>query len=69
MPCLREGFDTMKSKKYPNPGSEEAVKRGCTCAVWDNCRGKGIGGDGKQFGWWITVDCLLHGSKPKEVKK
>nr|DAG02338.1 MAG TPA: hypothetical protein [Myoviridae sp. ctRci5] len=45
----------------PNPGSDAAIKMGCTCPVLDNARGKGIMGDGEKHGYWITSDCLLHG--------
>lgn len=44
----------------PAPGSKEAVDNGCTCAIMDNCYGKGIGGDGARWGWWITQGCPLH---------
>ena len=47
-----------------NPGSKEAGNEGCTCATMDNCYGKGRGQDGEQFGWWISGNCPLHGSKP-----
>ncbi|RMH21580.1 MAG: hypothetical protein D6698_02475 [Gammaproteobacteria bacterium] len=50
----------MKSK-VPNPGSEEAVKRGCTCPVLDNAFGKGYMG---QPGVFVQVaDCPIHGLK------
>lgn len=61
--------EEMTKKRTPNPGSDAAVKKGCTCAVWDNCRGKGRGGNGKKWGWWVTADCPLHGSKTQEEKK
>lgn len=46
----------------PNPGSDEAIKQGCLCAVMDNCHGRGCGRseDGKPL-FWITGDCPLHG--------
>lgn len=47
----------------PNPGSDAAIKQGCTCPVYDNARGKDIGGNGEKHGWWITADCPLHGKK------
>jgi hypothetical protein len=47
----------------PNPGSDEAVKRGCTCPRMDNCRGAGVYGDGEKNGWWISEGCHLHASK------
>lgn len=53
--------------KPPNPGSDEATKLGCTCAVMDNRRGAGIpSADGPLF--WISYDCPLHGANSKEVK-
>ena len=48
----------------PNPGSDEAVARGCTCPVLDNEHGLGADGTGKTF--WITTGCPLHGRKQKE---
>ena len=47
----------------PNPGSDAAIKQGCTCPVLDNGHGKGVGGDGDKFGWWMSADCPLHGEK------
>jgi len=49
-----------------NPGSDEAIEQGCTCPVLDNGHGKGVGGNGEKFGWWITADCPLHGKKEQE---
>lgn len=54
----------MKQKKaetesYPNPGSDEAIKLGCRCAIWDNFHGAGF--DNGKF--WINEDCPLHGRK------
>jgi hypothetical protein len=46
-----------------NPGSDAAIERGCTCPVIDNGHGRGIMGDGEQFGWWRNQDCPLHGFK------
>ena len=44
----------------PNPGSNEAMKKGCLCAVLDNCHGWGSFdfGMGK---FWVTESCPLHG--------
>jgi hypothetical protein len=46
----------------PNPGSMEAIKHGCICAVLDNehGRGCGLGKDGEPL-FWITAECPLHG--------
>lgn len=46
----------------PNPGSDEAVARGCTCGRIDNHRGQGVHVNGiTQF--WMREDCPLHGTK------
>lgn len=44
------------------PGSPEARKSGCACAVMDNCHGRGRGLDGDKYGWYISGDCPVHGS-------
>lgn len=44
----------------PPPGSKEAVDQGCRCAVWDNHRGRGVGGEGWKYGWYVTEGCPLH---------
>lgn len=41
-----------------SPGSDEAIAKGCICAVLDNGRGKGAYGKPGQF--WITEGCPLH---------
>lgn len=41
-----------------NPGSDEALDRGCTCPVLDN--GHGNPELGKTRGFWITQGCPLH---------
>ena len=44
----------------PNPGSREAVARGCTCAVVAHHNGRGVPPpEGARF--WITLSCPLHG--------
>lgn len=50
--------------KQPNPGSDEAVKKGCTCPVLDNSRGKGWMLQKDLF--WITDGCPLHAPKEKK---
>lgn len=42
----------------PNPGSQEARNKGCTCPVRDNCHGK-FPPYGK-YGWVIVEDCPVH---------
>ena len=46
----------------PPPGSPEAVEQGCTCPVFDNCKGRGCGltdKDGKPL-YYIHKRCPLH---------
>lgn len=49
-----------ESFNQPNPGSDEAAKKGCICARIDNHYGKGRGGNGEKRGWFITCGCPLH---------
>jgi hypothetical protein len=46
----------------PNPGSAEARAQGCICPVLDNVQGRGRGGDGARFGWYVRGDCPVHGT-------
>jgi hypothetical protein len=50
-----------------NPGSDEAIKKGCICPVLDNGHGKGCGwnGDDGNPCFWITEGCPIH---PTEIK-
>jgi hypothetical protein len=50
----------------PNPGSDEAIALGCVCPRYDNCRGRGVMGDGEKNGWWMNEHCPLHGTSSKE---
>lgn len=50
--------------KIPNPGSSDALKQGCTCAVLDNGHGDQALGDIR--GFWITGGCPLHDDNPKQ---
>lgn len=54
--------------KHPNPGSNEALNKGCTCPVLDNGHGKGVqtDSDGKPM-FWINEHCPLH-NQPAESK-
>lgn len=47
-----------ETEKKPNPGSDEAIAAGCTCAVLDNNHGSfaPIPPDG----WWVTLGCPVH---------
>ena len=48
----------------PNPGSEEAIDRGCICPVLDNHHGRGfyadIPGRPRETYFYYTGDCPLH---------
>lgn len=46
-----------KVKKTLNPGSKEAVDKGCLCPILDNHHGKGLG-NGM---FWRNQKCPLHG--------
>lgn len=52
--------------KRLKPGSEEALKKGCTCPVMDNRHGRGIpSGPISPNGpsvtlYWMSEDCPLH---------
>lgn len=56
--------------EIPNPGSDAAIKSGCTCPALDNHHGRGAWRDpsGKPM-FWTVMDCPLHGVKVKEEKK
>lgn len=43
----------------PKPGSDEAIRRGCTCPRMDNARGGGIP---SKYGTlhWVDPTCPLH---------
>ncbi len=53
-------MDKITARQLP-PGSDEAIKHGCTCARWDNRYGRGFRYGGKDNQFWINGDCLLHG--------
>lgn len=49
---------TANPAPVPPPGSDAAIRAGCTCPVLDNAHGAGIGGGL----WWIDSECPLHGA-------
>jgi len=53
--------------RTPNPGSDEAVKLGCTCPVLDNAHGGGALGKPDQF--WVTEGCPLHSTEENHDNK
>lgn len=50
----------MSETIVPNPGSDEAVRRGCTCPQIDNEHGRGYRGGP---GFAISEKCRLHGQR------
>ena len=54
-------------EKIPNPGTEEAIKMGCTCPVIDNNYGKGYMGMKDTFVY--TSNCPVHGDFLKDIKE
>jgi hypothetical protein len=54
----------------PNPGSDEAQKQGCECAVYDNNYGTGFqwGGESTPC-FWINANCPLHGASNERLEK
>jgi hypothetical protein len=56
----------------PNPGSDEAILRGCTCPVIDNAHGKGyMGGAKGSDGYTLfvyTCGCPVHAPHPAQER-
>lgn len=55
--------EPMAAINKPNPGSKEAVEKGCLCPVEDNKYGKGSGYDG----FWVSDSCPIHGKGIRDV--
>lgn len=47
----------------PNPGSNEAIKMGCSCPIVDNARGAGLPDAHGTIAFWISEDCPVHWDK------
>lgn len=43
------------------PGSEAALREGCTCPVIDNHYGRGVDRGNGKTDYWRSADCPLHG--------
>jgi hypothetical protein len=54
---LPEGEPLMVS--IPAPGSPEAEEIGCTCAVLDNCHGRGLFGS-RGLAYSVDTECPIH---------
>lgn len=46
----------------PNPGSLKAIELGCSCAVLDNARGKGVQASDGTIVFWYDAACAIHGT-------
>lgn len=56
----------MSDKVVPNPGSDEAIKLGCTCPALDNEHGRGFPYGG-EICFYRNMECKLHYIKePKD---
>jgi len=49
----------MRNKKIPNPGSKEAIAKGCACPVLDNNNGEGMN-TGSTVLYYVARDCPIH---------
>lgn len=49
--------------RVPNPGSNEAIKIGCTCPIVDNRYGDGIHTDSGAILFWYNEDCPIHNGR------
>ena len=49
--------------KIPNPGSQKAIDKGCTCPVMDNHYGKGMGKHDGNITFSYKVGCPIHMEK------
>jgi len=52
-------MDNLK-EPTPNPGTNEAIRAGCTCPVLDNYYGKGIPMVDGKIVFWYTEGCPIH---------
>ena len=64
---IQEG-EVMDSKS-PNPGSREALSKGCRCPVMDNGHGAGWMGRGSEGIFVISADCPIHSSAASNEEK
>lgn len=59
-----------ETTKY-NPGSPEAIERGCTCPILDNAHGKGYMGGVKdedgELVFVISQGCPLHDKTEEDL--
>jgi len=51
---------TETTNAVPNPGSNEAVSRGCTCPILDNAHGEGWPIRSGETVYFISQGCPIH---------
>lgn len=61
---MTEGSESKNWDDGAAPGSDIARRKGCTCAILDNHYGKGRGGDGLRWGWYVSGECPVHAPHP-----
>lgn len=49
----------MQRLQQINPGSKEAIAKGCTCSVMDNAHGQGFILNGQRV-FWYSEGCPVH---------
>lgn len=54
-------------RAIPNPGSDQAIRAGCICAVLDNNHGKWAARPPDD--WWITSGCPIHWDQYQDTKR
>lgn len=60
------------SQQLPNPGSDAALRQGCTCPVLDNGHGQGAWGGVRvngQLQFWINGNCPLHATGKQSLSQ
>ena len=61
--AVSETASTEQVELEERPGTKSARAKGCKCPVMDNSYGLGRGCNGYSFGWYISEECKLHGTK------
>jgi hypothetical protein len=51
----------------PNPGSDDAILRGCLCPVHGNNYGRTP--PCPPSGWWITPGCPVHAAAEPRIRR
>lgn len=54
-------------RRFCAPGSDDALRRGCTCPVIQNTMGRGAFMDSNEAVYRVSKSCPLHGEKVAHV--